>query len=109
MRQKDFCYYTCCVISTAELICPMVDQAREITWRTFSKYVSIDHLRELWPFCTYSYRGEKYNPITGGLTALFSLKRDWAVRYFKSKFDGKPCYYICHSGIEYVSMQVETI
>lgn len=83
----------------------MVDTASDITWRTFSKYVSIDHLQELWPFCTYSYRGEKYNPITGELTAPFSLKADWAVSFHKSKFDGKLCYYIRHSGIEYVFVQ----
>ena len=31
-----------------------------------------------------------------------TMKNDYAVSYYRSTFDGKPCYYIKHSGIEYV-------
>lgn len=83
-------YETCCVNSTAELINALTENARQITWTTFRRHVSWEHVRELFPF--YSYRGED------GL----HIKDDWAVSFWKSCYDGRPCYYITHSAIEYI-------
>ena len=39
---------------------------------------------------------------TGSERGGLRLKDDWHVGYFKSTYDGKPCYYIDHSRIEYI-------
>jgi hypothetical protein len=84
-----------CVSSDAETIGPMVDQAKEITYRTFLRYVSFRHLSELFPWYDR-------HPRQGGLM----LCHDWHVAYFKSKVyingELKPCVFVVHSGIEYV-------
>jgi hypothetical protein len=85
MRQK-LTYTTNCVSSTANAIIEMVNKSREITYETFIKYVSSQELLEM--FCN----GLKWK----------SLKRDKHVRYYKSTYNGKPCYYLDHSAIEYI-------
>jgi len=79
-------YLTCCINSTAELIGDMVDKSREITLATFLRHVS---------------RADIYS-VLDGYGKHFSINRDWHVSYYKSKYDGKSCYYIVHSAIEYV-------
>ena len=95
-----FEYETCCVHSTAEWINDMVDHAREVTWETFRKHVHWTQVRDIFP--QYSYQGETYNPDTEELTIGFHIRRDWAVGFWKSKYRGRRCYYIVHSGIEYI-------
>jgi hypothetical protein len=69
----------------------MVDQSRDITYRTFQKHAKglTDWAREM---------GYVRDPQHGGL----SLKNDWHVSYHKSEYDGRPCYYLVHSAIEYI-------
>lgn len=74
-------YITNCVSSTAELISPMVDTAREITYRTFLKHVEKSELDTLFPF---------YKDVPG-----LSLGNDWSVTFWKSEFDGQPCVFDC--------------
>jgi len=95
-----FYYETCCVNSTAKLINAMTDRAREVTWATFRRHVHWTEVRGVFPF--YSYHGELHNPETDELTAPMHIKDDFAVRFCKSRYDGRPCYYIIHSGIEYI-------
>lgn len=97
---KDYSYETCCVHSTARLIQDMVDQAIEITWATFRKYVDWEEVREVFP--DYSYRREKISPIDDKPTVPMHIKDDYAVSFHRSKYKGKRCYYIRHSGIEYI-------
>jgi hypothetical protein len=79
-------YTTDCVHSTADLIIDMTDKARKITYRTFKKYA--EGLEEI-----ASAMG--YGP-------WLSLKKDWAVSYYKSTYDGRPCVYMDHSAIEHI-------
>ena len=79
-------YLTCCVCSSAELIDNMVEQAKEISVSTFLHRVNIN-VEDF----GYVKRGK-------GL----KLKSDWAVSFFKSIFNGQPCYYMQHSAIEYI-------
>ena len=90
-NKKTYRYATCCVNSTAAKIDAMVAEAREVTYRTIARHCA--GLEE-WA------RANLYDTGTdrGGLR----LKNDWAVTYFKSRYGGKPCYYICHSCIEYI-------
>jgi hypothetical protein len=89
MRKLTF--ETDCVHSTYEDITETVDKAREITYRTFLRHVSFSDLCDLFPFY------DRY-PNQGGLM----LKNDWAVSYHRSTYQGRRCYYIRHSMIEYI-------
>ena len=82
-------YVTCCVHSTANKIHAMVDRAREITYETFRKYVDISSINEHFGYESTSKQG-------------LTLKKDWAVRYFRSVYDGRTCVYMAHSAIEYI-------
>ena len=93
-------YETCCVNSTAQLINDMTEHAREITWPTFRKHVHWTEVRRTFPF--YSSQGEKHDPETGKPPAPLHIKDDWAVSFWKSRYDGRPCYYVDHSRIEYI-------
>jgi len=90
-------FVTNCIHSTAEAIHQMTDDAREITWRTFTRHVSVDELKALFPF--YDWSGSH------GL----HLSRDWSVSYWKSTYQGRPCYYVDHSRIEYIFCQEEVV
>lgn len=70
----------------------VIDNAEEITYEEMINEVSLDDLHEVFP---------SYVEGLGGLT----LKKDWSVRYFKSKLHGKPVVYVQHSAIEYVFKQ----
>ena len=95
--KRGFTYLINCVGSTAEKINTMVDQAKEITYDTFVKNVSIKELEDMFPFYEWG-PGKK-----GGLR----LKDDYAVSYYRSKYEGEPAYYIDHSAIEYVFTRQE--
>lgn len=92
-------FETDCVHSTAELINAMVDTATEITWKTFRNHIDLQELKSIFPF--YSWRGEIYNS-EGELTVTFHIKDDWAVSFYKSNYNNKPCYFLVHSAIEYI-------
>ena len=92
-------YETCCVHSTARLINDMTDRGREITWETFRKHVHWTEVKRIFP--DYSYRRENFMD-NGEWNIGFHIKDDFAVGFWKSKYDGRDCYYITHSGIEYI-------
>jgi len=77
--------------STAELIGAMCEQAREVTLATIRK-----HCAGLVNWET----GMLYD--TGNDRGGLRMSKDWAVHFFKSVFNGVPCYYIEHSQIEYI-------
>jgi hypothetical protein len=71
-------YETSCVSCTnVALLEKMMDKAREITYETFCKYVVISEIKR-----DFGY--------------------DRLVSFYKSKFNGKKCVYMKHSGIEYI-------
>jgi len=102
---KNYYYETCCVYSTAEAIISMVDQAREITWRTFLQYVPVEETQRIFPM--YSYRGELYNKVAGWATFPMHIKNDYVVSFHKSRYEGRRCYYIDHNRIEYIFTKKE--
>ena len=83
----------CTDMYDGEPIQDMVDIEREITWETLLKHVSVEEINEIFPF---------YLDCPG-----LSLKSDYAVQFCKSKFEGKPCYFIRHSAIEYIFLKEE--
>ena len=69
----------------------MIGQAIDITYRTFMSKLNRHQVAELFP--QYDWR-----KFPRDLT----LKQDWAVSYHRSKLNGERCYFIKHSGIEYI-------
>jgi len=87
-------FITDCVSSCAKDIHDMTDNAREITYETFRRYVDTRELEEM-----LGYKGS-------GL----KIKNDWAVSFYRSKYRGKTCVYILWSSIEYIySPQMELL
>lgn len=79
-------YLTCCVNSTARLIDNMVGIAKEITCKTFLRRADIDV--------------ESFGYVRRGKG--LKLQNDWYVRFYKSRYGGKLCYYMVHSATEYI-------
>ena len=90
-----FIYETNCTVANGDDIEAMVDACKEISWKTLVKYVDIHEVADLFP---------DYNWTAIGLGKGFGirLKDDHSVRFCKSTYQGRPCYYIEWSGIEYV-------
>jgi hypothetical protein len=72
----------------------MMDTAKEITYRTFVKSVGLDNVQGI--FADYSWGYQR-----GDLR----MKNDPYVRYYRSSYNGKLCYYVRHSGIEYIFVE----
>ncbi len=83
-------YLTSCVQSRAAWIYEMVDNAKEICYKTLLKHIEYEEILNLFP----CYAKDKRQGLT--------IKDDWHVRFYKSKYRGKPCVYIKHSAIEYI-------
>jgi hypothetical protein len=82
-------YLTNCVNSDGDAINAMIDAARQISRRTFLRYVDRDSLRDIERQLGYSARGLR-------------MANDWHVTYHRSTFNGRPCCYFVHSAIEYL-------
>lgn len=93
-KTRPFKFKISCPDSTPELINNLIADATEITWKTFIKHVDIDDLLEMFPQYMKSGRW--------GLT----IGNDWSISCHKSIYNGQPCYYLQHSGIEYIFVEV---
>lgn len=85
-------YQTSCVSAKAEDIDKMLEKARQISYKTFLRYVDIDELQDLFP--VYAWRN--------GISNLLRLKDDYAVFYYKSIYRGEKCVFVEHSRVDYV-------
>lgn len=85
-------YVTCCIHSTADAIRDMIDHERQISYKTALKRIGRNELAKVFP----DYDWQR----SGGLT----MKRDWHVGYYRSRYLGRPCYFVRHSAIEYIFM-----
>jgi len=85
-------YITNCVNSTARLIDLMTDRAKKISYSKFVNQIEIGDLKGLFPL--YNWSVKKSNGLT--------LKGDYAVSFYQSNYNGKPCVYVEHSSIEYI-------
>lgn len=83
-----------CVTLPASVVLNMIDKGRKITYRTFLKYVDVDHLAEQFPQYAWSLSEIREGNLR--------MKDDFVVEFYKSEFKGKPCVYVVHSAIEYV-------
>lgn len=88
---KKFKFHTSCVgfNDDLDILLDMINNSKEITWRTFLKHTDISEIRELFPH--YDWHGVGLH-----------IKDDFGVSFYKSKFKNKPCYYLCWSAIEFI-------
>jgi hypothetical protein len=74
----------------------LYDHDRQISFRTFAEHVDIKELSLMYG---YAYGHEK------GL----HLKKDWAVRFYKSRFRGKRCYHMVWSEIDHIYQELSPL
>jgi hypothetical protein len=83
-----YTYVTCCVdCPDVPALSNMIDIAMGITYATAAKYIDMQKTNRM-----LGYTG------CGKLT----LKTDYHVSFYRSKYQGKRCYFIKHSCIEYI-------
>jgi len=96
---KKYRYFACCTEfkpDQVRFLNQMTESAREISYRTMQK-----HCQELGRWALD--KGYKLFPSKG-----LTLKNDWHVAYYKSTYNGRPCYYLVWSAIEFIWVLEET-
>lgn len=94
-KAKRWHFHTTCVNSDYESISALRDAAKRITYRTLRDHLGhalVEVEREL---------GYKTGHERGGLR----MCTDWAVSYYRSTYQGKPCLYFVWSSIEHIFLQ----
>ena len=91
---KEYFFETTCISSDYDSIDNMKDQAIKISYKTMLKHCN--SLKEKAKELGYDLRKDSKN--SHGIT----LKNDWHVNFYKSNYQGKPCYYFTWSGIEFI-------
>lgn len=93
-------YVGCCVDLKGRDISEMCDGATEVSYKTIRKRLG----KALMKFAA----SMGYETRPGGSRRGIFLSNDCYVRYYKSRYKGKPCYYIDHSRVEYVFIKKQT-
>lgn len=91
MKNNNLIYETNCVNFPAPLVdhlMKMIDDSEDVSFETLRKNVNLDSLKDL------------ISTVFGHTQA--SIKRDWAVHFYKSKLFDTTVYYIDWSAIEYI-------
>lgn len=91
-----FVYKFCCVDCERKdvpALNKMIEDGKDVSYETFRRRVpAVLKLAKEMGYALHQ---------SGGLT----IKNDWHVHYAKSRWRGKPCYYLVHSAIEYVFLE----
>lgn len=88
---KPYVFLTSCVASTAELIDAMTEGAEELTHAELAEHCDLSSFAHEMGYCDDGLK----------------LENDYHVSYWKSTYDGKRCYYLDHSRIEYIWIKRE--
>lgn len=100
MRKKGFrheCkFVTNCTCSTAKLINLMIEKALPIRRRTFLSHIYLDDLYNVLPYTRLKKTGMR-------------LQDDYHLTYYRSWFNGKVCYYVVWSAIEFIFIDKELL
>lgn len=88
-----FRYETCCVDSTYELISDLKDGAEDVD---FSEL--LEHCEGVQDWAA----SKGYEGLRTGDSEGLCLEDDWSVSFCRGTYDGRPCYFIVWSGIEYI-------
>lgn len=87
-------FATTCINAHGPDIENMKDNARQITYRTFVRHVPLPNVKAALE-------------QAGLFTSKPPLREDHHVRFYKGKYQGKPCVFLDHSSIEFVWTQKE--
>jgi len=99
-KECEYEYVGCCVDLKGRDITEMCDCATEVSYQTVRKRLG----EALMNFAA----SMGYETSPGGSKRGLFLSNDYHVRYYKSTYKGKPCYYIDHSCIEYVFIKKQS-
>lgn len=91
---SQYVYECSCVEGDGQAISDMTEQAIDVGYRT-----ALRHCQGLLDWAATKGYAKR---ATAGLT----LREDWAVSFHRSRFQGRRCYYICWSAIEFVWVEV---
>lgn len=94
-RARSFTYWKSCAQVTPSEVASldrMTQIGTQVTYRTFRRHV-VGHSLDLWALSHRYLKDPRH-----GLT----LKRDWHVAYFRSAWEGVPCYYLVWSAYEMI-------
>ena len=96
--RKVYRYWQSCVgfSGNVDALIKMVDEAKEITWKTFRQHVSLADLEQLFP--DYKWNQGPCRKDEWGL----HIKDDYAVGFYRSKYKGRTVYFVDHGRIEYI-------
>lgn len=91
-------FTTTCVASTGPLINAMTASAKEVSYRTMRKHVG-DALVEIEHQLGYDVGHKRETGLR--------LSKDWHVSFWRSTYDGRPCFYFVWSHIEHIFCEVK--
>jgi len=94
VRKRYKYAFDCRMAPDVDALQEMVDNAKQITYKTFIKHVSVHQLAEMFPM----YERRKNQGLT--------LANDWSVSFYVSKYKGNRCYFLDWSRIEFVFMTI---
>lgn len=89
---KPFIFRTTCVESFGPDIHDMVEQAKPVTRRTFLRHCETAQVE-----AQLGYERDRRHGLT--------MAQDPYVRYYRSRYQGKPCYFFVWSAIEYIFLK----
>jgi hypothetical protein len=79
-----------CTHLPARHVIEMADRAKETSYNALIKQVGTDQLKSLFPHYAW------------GQGQGLKLKDDYCVRYYRSQYQKRKCYFVVHSAIEYI-------
>jgi hypothetical protein len=85
-----------CIGGEGDLLKEMEDSAVEVSYRTIVRHLGRGVLANMFPY--YKWVGTEQN----GNQMDLLMSDDYAVTYYKSKYNDRPCYYIDHGAIFYI-------
>ena len=88
--KHQYTFHTRCVETTADKLEAMYATQREIGYRTALKHIGRAQLNDIFPLYA-----DPNSPLK-------SLGRDYAVSFYRGRFDGLPCINIEHSRIDHI-------
>ena len=105
---RGYQYATNCVnCDDVDALNEMMDSAVDVTYNEFVSKVGLPAIFD--SGIGYGYYWTPAQAIAGGVdynevarNRPLTLKKDWHVSYHRSTYQGKPCYFMVHSAIEYV-------
>lgn len=91
---KKLSFQLSCIEGCGDSINEMKANSTSIVRSTFLKHVDREQMKQL-----QVQLGYELNAMLG-----LTMASDFLVGYYKSTYQGKPCYYFAYSGIEYIFM-----